>query len=73
MELPDGIERFKEETTLNKVQIEQRRLAVAEMCKLYPNVEPMWIQWLWNALHDKTPEELEWCMENDTLQKKNRY
>jgi len=57
----EGVPRYEKPNPYNytKVQIAERTSAVRAMIKDYPNVPPMWVEWLYDTITKKSPEEVE--------------
>ena len=57
----DGVPRYTKENPYNYtgVQLAQRKAAVTAMIKDYPTVPPMWVEWLYDTMTKKSPEEVE--------------
>ena len=74
---PIEIQRHKPNNPFNYSEFEKskRAKAVRDAERDYPTVPPMWIEWLYDVIENKNPDELKRIIENNEWDKEpeNKY
>lgn len=55
---------------LTEVEIEQREIDTAEMMRLYPKINPLWADLIWNFVNRTPPERIKEIIENKEFEGK---